>query len=124
MWYSCFSRAQRGSPGGWGAMILYRCVCLRVFVCGSMSVLVTTDLLLEFYERAYQIKRRCRFHLTTTACKPEVCAHTTHRGVPLPANQHFQHVTQKQDPTGLHLLTKPILQKSHLILRKSPVAPL
>lgn len=96
------------------------CAC----VCGSMSVLVTADLLLDFYERAHQIKRRCRFHLTTTTCEPEVCLHTTRGRVPLPANQHFQHVTQRQDPAGLHLLTKPILQKSHLIPRKSPVAPL
>lgn len=104
------------------------CLCVGVWACQCSfhwSVLGFTSGPIRWREL---LKRCCRFYLTTTTARLRyvhvfVFAYM-HECVVFPANQHSPSVTQKQDPTSLHLLTKPILWKSHVILHKSPIAPL
>lgn len=115
----CFSRTQLWFPCEWGAMILYRCVCLSVCerVCLCVGVLALQFSfhwsVLGFTSGPIRwrvlLKRCCRFHLTTMAASLRY-VHAFVRGrVARPDNQHSLSVTQKQDPTSLLLLTDPFL---------------
>lgn len=103
------------------------CACVCVFVCGSGSTPVSTDLFLDLraglsdeesswnvaagFTSSQQLQAwdKC-MHLLVHTCMDVLLS--------LPNS------IQKQDPTRLHLLTKAIFWKSHRILHKSPIAPL
>lgn len=93
------------------------CVCLCVGVWEHQCSFHWSVLGFGLIGWGALLKRCCRFHLTTATASLSyvhafVCAY-----------MHSLSGTQKQDPTSLHLLTKPILWKSCVILHKSPYSP-